>query len=29
VAPRAAPEAYRRLQEKEKGLLTVAFKWND
>jgi 3-hydroxyethyl bacteriochlorophyllide a dehydrogenase len=29
VAPSAAPEAYRRLQEKEKGLLTVAFKWND
>jgi 3-hydroxyethyl bacteriochlorophyllide a dehydrogenase len=29
VAPEEAPAAYRRLQEREKGLLTVAFKWSD
>jgi 3-hydroxyethyl bacteriochlorophyllide a dehydrogenase len=29
VAPKDAPAAYRRLQEREKGLLTVAFKWED
>jgi 2-desacetyl-2-hydroxyethyl bacteriochlorophyllide A dehydrogenase len=29
VMPKHAREGYRRLQEREKGLLTVAFKWSD
>ena len=29
MAPKDAPEAYRRLREKDRGLLTVAFKWEE